>query len=158
MTDGGRVGPSIDLERFHDMVFDLRFERPAPGSNLDGHFQSAGNIPIALDAPFGETGPMLFRFGDMLSLLFDWTTVQSGMRISDPDHLLFDYTRMMMGFRLFRARFDGREMRIEVDRPEIERAASAPVRARVLALAAEIGVPLVTLDLDGFASGKLNRV
>ena len=63
-----------------------------------------------------------------------------------------------MGFRLFRARFDGREMRIEVDRPEIERAASAPVRARVLALAAEIGVPLVTLDLDGFQSGKLNRI
>lgn len=63
-----------------------------------------------------------------------------------------------MGFRLFRARFDGREMRIEVDGPEIERAASAPVRARVLALAAEIGVPLVTLDLDGFQSGKLNLI
>ena len=102
MTDGGGVGPSIDLELFHDMVFDLRFDQPAPGSNLEGRFQGAGNIPIALDAPFGETGPMLFRFGDMLSLLFDWTTVQSGMRISDPDHLLFDYTRMMMGFRLFR--------------------------------------------------------
>ncbi|WP_443478996.1 hypothetical protein ACLIMP_24930 (plasmid) [Novosphingobium aerophilum] len=102
MTDGGGVGPSIDLELFHDMVFDLRFDRPAPGSNLEGRFQGAGNVPITLDAPFGETGPMLFRFGDMLSLLFDWTTVQSGMRISDPDHLLFEYTRMMMGFRLFR--------------------------------------------------------
>ena len=102
MTDVGGVGPPIDLELFHDMVFDLRFDRPAPGSNLEGRFQGAGNVPIALDAPFGETGPMLFRFGDMLSLLFDWTTVQSGMRISDPDHLLFDYTRMMMGFRLFR--------------------------------------------------------
>lgn len=63
-----------------------------------------------------------------------------------------------MGFRLFRARFDGREMRIEVSVPEIERAASAEVRTRILALAAQIGVPLVTLDLEGFRSGRLNTV
>lgn len=44
---------------------------------------------------------MLFRFGDVLSLLFGWSTIQSAMRVSDPDHLLFDYTRLMMGFRLF---------------------------------------------------------
>jgi uncharacterized protein len=61
-----------------------------------------------------------------------------------------------MGFRLFRARFDGREMRIEVGLTEIERAASTEVRARILALAQRLGVPLVTLDLEGFRSGKLN--
>jgi uncharacterized protein len=61
-----------------------------------------------------------------------------------------------LGFRVFRARFDGREMRIEVEKGEIERAASAEVRGRILALAREIGVPLVTIDLDGFRSGKLN--
>jgi uncharacterized protein len=61
-----------------------------------------------------------------------------------------------MGFRLFRARFDGREMRIEVGVDEIARAASAEVRVRVLALAQSVGVPLVTLDLEGFRSGKLN--
>jgi spermidine synthase len=92
----------VDLDQFHDLVFDLRLQRPEPGSNIQDRFDSAGQIPIALDAPFGATGPMLFRFGDMLSLLFDWTTVQSGMKLSDPDHLLFDYTRVMMGFRLFR--------------------------------------------------------
>jgi uncharacterized protein len=61
-----------------------------------------------------------------------------------------------MGFRLFRARFDGKEMRIEVGVDEIDRAATAPVRSRLLARAAEIGVPLLTLDLEGFRSGKLN--
>jgi uncharacterized protein len=61
-----------------------------------------------------------------------------------------------MGFRLFRARFDGREMRIEVAAAEIDRAASAEVRGRILALARQLGVPLVTLDLEGFRSGKLN--
>lgn len=99
--DGGEI-VAIDLDHFHDLVFDLGFERPAPGSELGARLGSAGAIPIALDAPFGEGGPMLFRFGDMLSLLFDWSTVQSGMKVSDPDHLLFDYTRLMMAFRLFR--------------------------------------------------------
>lgn len=63
-----------------------------------------------------------------------------------------------LGFRLFRARFDGREMRIEVGADEIERAASADVRARLVARAAEAGVALVTLDLDGFRSGKLDTL
>jgi uncharacterized protein len=61
-----------------------------------------------------------------------------------------------MGFRLFRARFDGREMCIEVGVAEIERAASAEVWTRILALAQRLGVSLVTLDLEGFRSGKLN--
>lgn len=91
-----------ELDLFFDLVCDLRFERPAPGSQLEGRYDLADGLPIALDAPYGSQGPMLFRFGDMLSLLFDWSTVQSGMRISDPDYLLFDYTRMMMAFRLFR--------------------------------------------------------
>lgn len=94
-------GGAIDLDQFHDLIFDLRLERPEPGSNIQDFLDGGGQIPIALDAPFGVAGPMLFRFGDMLSLLFDWTTVQSGMKLSDPDHLLFDYTRVMMGFRLF---------------------------------------------------------
>jgi uncharacterized protein len=61
-----------------------------------------------------------------------------------------------LGFRVFRARYDGREMRIEVEKDEIARAASAEVRGRILARAREVGVPLVTIDLEGFRSGKLN--
>lgn len=63
-----------------------------------------------------------------------------------------------MGFRVFRARFDGREMRIEVGVPEIERAASAEVRGRILARAREVGVPRVTIDLEGFRSGSLSTI
>ncbi|SES07259.1 fused MFS/spermidine synthase [Sphingobium sp. YR768] len=102
MTDGIPRSADIDLDMFYDVVFGLRLERPDPGSTLPDRFGSASHIPVSLDAPFGPTGPMLFRFGDILSLLFGWSTVQSGMRVSDPDHLLFDYTRVMMGFRLFR--------------------------------------------------------
>lgn len=102
MTDGIPRSADIDLDMFYDLVFGLRLERPDPGSTLPDRFGSASHIPVSLEAPFGPTGPMLFRFGDILSLLFGWSTVQSGMRVSDPDHLLFDYTRVMMGFRLFR--------------------------------------------------------
>jgi uncharacterized protein len=63
-----------------------------------------------------------------------------------------------MGFREFRARFDGREMRIEVGVAEIERAVSAAVRERILARAREVGVAMVTVDLEGFRSGKLSTI
>ena len=72
-------------------------------------------------------------------------------RIEEMEDLLDE-----LGFRLFRARFDGREMRIEVGAAEIERVASAEVRARLLPLAQRLGIPLLTLDLEGFRSGKLN--
>jgi uncharacterized protein len=61
-----------------------------------------------------------------------------------------------MGFRVFRARFDGREMRIEVETAEIPRAASPAVRERIEGLARTLGVPAVTLDPEGFRSGRLN--
>lgn len=102
MTERPPRPANIDLDMFYDLVFGLRLERPNPGSTLPDRFSGANHIPVSLEAPFGPTGPMLFRFGDILSLLFGWSTVQSGMRVSDPDHLLFDYTRVMMGFRLFR--------------------------------------------------------
>jgi spermidine synthase len=102
MTDEPSRSTDIDLNLLHDLVFGLRLERPEPGSSLQGRYGSARDIPVTLDAPFGPAGPMLFRFGDVLSLLFGWSTIQSAMRVSDPDQLLFDYTRMMMSFKLFR--------------------------------------------------------
>lgn len=101
MTEDLPALPDVDMDAFYDMVFAMGFDQPAPGFAFERRTGRGGHVPIALDAPFGEQGPMLFRFGDMLSLLFNWSTVQSGMRVSDPDHLLFDYTRMMMAFRLF---------------------------------------------------------
>ncbi len=102
MTDQASDRPYVEMDLFHDLLFGLRLERPVPGSHIQSRSDGTRDIPITLDAPYGAQGPMLFRFGDILSLLFGWSAVQSGMRISDPEHLLFDYTRMMMGFRLFR--------------------------------------------------------
>ncbi|HVR44977.1 MAG TPA: ATP-dependent sacrificial sulfur transferase LarE [Thermoanaerobaculia bacterium] len=62
-----------------------------------------------------------------------------------------------LGFRICRARFDGTTMRIELEPADIARAADPAVREALLAGAARLGVPLLTLDLEGFRSGKLNR-
>lgn len=61
------------------------------------------------------------------------------------------------GFRVFRARFDGTLMRIEVEASEIPRLVAPETRAAILSCAKDAGVPLVTIDLEGFESGKLNR-
>lgn len=61
------------------------------------------------------------------------------------------------GFRICRARYDGREMRIELEPGDIARAVHPDLRARILMEADRLGVALVTIDLEGFRSGKLNR-
>ncbi len=62
-----------------------------------------------------------------------------------------------LGFRICRARYDGTTLRIELDSADIARAAMPQVRLKLIELAARLAIPLVTLDLEGFKSGKLNR-
>lgn len=73
-------------------------------------------------------------------------------KIEEMEELLFT-----LGFRIFRARFDGTLMRLELDERELPRAAEPDTRLQLLEKARTIGVPLLTLDLEGFRSGKLNR-
>lgn len=72
-------------------------------------------------------------------------------RIEAMEELLHD-----LGFRVCRARFDGQEMRIELERHEIERAAASDVQEQIRARALSLQIESVTLDRDGFRSGKLN--
>lgn len=62
-----------------------------------------------------------------------------------------------LGFRICRARWDGVQMRLEFLPGDIVRASSSPAREAILARARELGVGLLTVDLEGFQSGKLNR-
>jgi uncharacterized protein len=55
-----------------------------------------------------------------------------------------------------RVRHDGDVARIEVPDDDIARAVAA--RADIVAAVAATGYAFVTLDLEGFRSGKLNRV
>jgi len=63
-----------------------------------------------------------------------------------------------LGFRVCRARYDGVEMRIEVERGELSRAAEPQVQAAIEARANALGIRSLTLDPDGFQSGRLNAV
>lgn len=79
-------------------------------------------------------------------------TTEKLQQIESMEDLLREF-----GFREFRARYDGTLMRIELPPEEIPRAVEADARRRILARARDIGVKLVTIDLEGFRSGKLNE-
>jgi uncharacterized protein len=62
------------------------------------------------------------------------------------------------GIRQLRVREHGEVARIEVDPEDIARLASDPLRGRVVAGLRALGYSFVSLDLEGFATGKLNRL
>ena len=62
-----------------------------------------------------------------------------------------------LGFRLIRCRFYGPFVRIELDPKEMPRAAVDGVRKRIAAELHRLGFEFVTLDLDGYRSGTMNR-
>jgi pyridinium-3,5-biscarboxylic acid mononucleotide sulfurtransferase len=63
-----------------------------------------------------------------------------------------------MGFREFRVRHHGEIVRIEIARQELERALSPTMAAEFARIFKELGFTYVTLDLEGFRSGSLNRM
>lgn len=73
-------------------------------------------------------------------------------KIEAMEDLLHD-----LGFHIFRARFDGKLMRIECAEEEIPRLVTPDIRLQLVQKASELSVPLLTIDLEGFRSGKLNR-
>ena len=60
------------------------------------------------------------------------------------------------GFREFRVRWHDQVARLEVHRVEIARLLDADLRARVSRAVKDAGFAFVAVDLEGFASGRLN--
>jgi pyridinium-3,5-biscarboxylic acid mononucleotide sulfurtransferase len=63
----------------------------------------------------------------------------------------------LLGFRQFRVRHHGDIVRIEIDREELPRALSPDMAAEFTRIFKALGFKFVTLDLEGFRSGNLNR-
>lgn len=61
-----------------------------------------------------------------------------------------------LGFRQVRARYHGDLLRIELEKPDLERAARAETRDKIVQMARREGFRFVTLDLQGFRSGVFN--
>lgn len=85
--------------------------------------------------PYGET-----ITGDKLNMV---ATAERGLRA--------------LGLRQVRVRHHGTLARVEVDAADIERAVGQGVRHTIVELLREVGYVYVTLDLEGFKSGSLNR-
>jgi uncharacterized protein len=62
------------------------------------------------------------------------------------------------GFRQLRVREHGDVARIELEAADIARLAAEPTRSRCVAALRELGYAFVSLDLEGFSSGSLNRL
>jgi uncharacterized protein len=67
-------------------------------------------------------------------------------------------TLQRLGFIACRARFDGTTLRIEVPASDIERIVLSENREILIKAAQTAGAKFITLDLEGFSSGKLNRM
>ncbi len=61
-----------------------------------------------------------------------------------------------LGFRQVRARYHGDLLRIELEKPDLEKAAQPDTRDRIVQMARREGFRFVTLDLQGFRSGVFN--
>ena len=62
-----------------------------------------------------------------------------------------------LGLRQVRVRHHGQLARVEVDAADLGRAMKEPVRHTIVSLLHEAGYLYVTLDLEGFRSGSLNK-
>jgi uncharacterized protein len=62
-----------------------------------------------------------------------------------------------MGFRQVRVRHHGAIARIELERPDLAKAAEPGARRRIVRLAKQAGFLYVALDLEGYRTGSMNR-
>lgn len=63
-----------------------------------------------------------------------------------------------LGFRQVRVRHHGEMVRIEIGRDELSRALSVEMAAQLTSIFKGLGFQFVTLDLEGFRSGSMNRL
>ena len=63
-----------------------------------------------------------------------------------------------LGFRVFRVRYHGELVRIEVGADELPRALSPEMAKRLSVIFKDLGFKYVTLDLEGYRQGSLNEM
>jgi uncharacterized protein len=62
-----------------------------------------------------------------------------------------------LGFRIFRVRFHGELVRIELGPSELERVLETPARETIISGCRDAGFEYVTIDLEPYRSGRLNE-
>jgi uncharacterized protein len=75
-------------------------------------------------------------------------------QIEEAEHLM----RNELGFRNFRVRHHGQTARIEIQTDDFKRMVSSPVCEKVVEYFKRLGFTFVSLDLEGFRSGRMNDV
>jgi uncharacterized protein len=87
-------------------------------------------------------------------LMYGTSVTSNNLRVVE----LMEDCLIKLGFIQCRARYDGTTVRIEVPSNELEKAVRKEIREELTRSALNAGALYVSLDLEGFASGKTNRM
>ncbi|NOY68829.1 MAG: ATP-dependent sacrificial sulfur transferase LarE [Deltaproteobacteria bacterium] len=88
------------------------------------------------------------------------TRIPYGMPITTASLSMIEQAEVVLaqnGFAQCRVRYFGHTAKIEVPENEISRLVSSEIRAHIIVELRKIGFLYVTLDLEGYGSGRLNR-
>jgi len=87
-------------------------------------------------------------------LMYGTSVTSDNLRVVE----LMEDCLIRLGFNQCRARYDGTTVRIEVASNELEKVVRKETREELTRSALNAGALYVSLDLEGFASGKTNRM
>lgn len=79
-------------------------------------------------------------------------TAERLARVETCEDVLHD-----LGFRVFRVRYHGEVVRIELGEDEVERALSPEIRPTILSRCKAAGFKYITLDMQGYRRGSMNE-
>jgi uncharacterized protein len=162
-------------EQLGNVAAELKVGAIAHGANLDDLKDYRPGFRAAVET--GMTAPLLdagFTKSDIRKLareigLSVWnkpalaclaTRIPYGTLLT-PDRLKkieqAESTILGMGFSTCRVRLEGNTARIELDPAEISRMLEAPCRDNIVSGIRAVGFAHVSLDLEGYIQGKMNR-
>ena len=128
-SEAGVIAPLIDVGLGKDEIRFLSREMGLPA------WDKPPMACLASRIPYGEP-----------------ITIEKLKMIGDAEELLVE-----KGFRQFRVRHHGSVARIEVEGPEIQRITEPGLRKKLVEKFRQIGFRHISVDLEGYMSGSLNR-
>lgn len=148
LCDGSNADDTSDYRPGHRALRELGIRSPllecGLGKSDIRRLSRAMNLPTA-DKPAYACLASRIPYGCAV-------TAEVLRQVGEGEHLLHE-----MGFHQSRLRHHGEIARIEVLPDELERAASAAVREKLVTALKRLGYRYVTLDLEGYRTGSLNE-
>ncbi|NOX21352.1 MAG: ATP-dependent sacrificial sulfur transferase LarE [Nitrospirae bacterium] len=164
------------FSRLKEIATSEGYKNVLEGSNLDDLRDYRPGRKACSDhgvkSPLCEAGITKSQVRELLKMLGLWiwdkpsspclsSRIAYGVAITQEALSMVEKAEELMrrlGFRAFRVRHHGELARIEIAEEEMPRVFDPEVRRYIVDGLLDIGYKFVTLDLEGFISGKMNRL